>query len=82
MNIIDTWMDEIISFLKEGILPSGEKEAHALKKKSGWFVWHERNLYKKFYTHPLQKCVTPFEGNYILRDIHEGVAAVIKRPGL
>src|SRR5688572_22713030 len=42
------------------------------KKKSKWFEYHDGTLYKKSYTHPLLKCVTPKEGNYILREIHEG----------
>ena len=30
-------------------------------------------LYKKGFTLPLLKCVSPEEGNYILREIHEGI---------
>lgn len=75
LNRTDTSMAEIIGYLRDGSLPIDEKEAGALKKKAGWFLWHEGNLYKKSYTHPLLKCVTPFEGNYILREIHEGACS-------
>ncbi|XP_057247196.1 uncharacterized protein LOC130589714 [Beta vulgaris subsp. vulgaris] len=75
LNHTDTWMAEIIGYLRDGVLPIDEKEAEALKKKAGWFLWHEGHLYKKSYTHPLLKCVTPFEGNYILREIHEGACS-------
>ncbi|XP_021743464.1 uncharacterized protein LOC110709553 [Chenopodium quinoa] len=37
-----------------------------------WFLWHEGKVYKKSYTHPLLYCVSPDEGDYILREIHQG----------
>ena len=40
--------------------------------KAKWFEWYDGALYKNSYTHPLLKCVTPTEGNYILCEIHEG----------
>ena len=43
-----------------------------VQKKARWFELYEGTLYKKSYTHPLLKCVSPEEGNYILREIHEG----------
>jgi hypothetical protein len=30
-------------------------------------------LYKRGFTLPLLKCVSPEEGNYILQEIHEGI---------
>ena len=53
-------------------LPQDEGQAKTLQRKAGWFKLHEGTLYKKSYTHPLLKCVSPEEGVYILREIHEG----------
>ncbi|XP_010665592.2 uncharacterized protein LOC104882874 [Beta vulgaris subsp. vulgaris] len=69
-----TWMDEVVGYLREGILPADAKEAERIKHRAGWFLWHDEQLYKKSYTHPLLKCVTPEEGNYILREIHQGAS--------
>ena len=45
-------------------------------KKLKWFEWYDGALYKKSYTHPLLKSVTPSEGDYILREIHEGPCGI------
>lgn len=65
-------MEPLIKFLQSNILPDNEHDAQLLLKNVRWFEFHEGILYKKSYTHPLLKCVTPEEGNYILREIHEG----------
>ena len=58
----NTWMDPIVKHLRDGIVPNDEQEAARIKKTSDWFVWYGNNLYKKSYTHPLLKCITPDEG--------------------
>ena len=66
------WMEKMIKYLRDEELPSDNKEVKKVKTKAKWFTWHDENLYKKSYTHPLLKCVTPEDGEYILREIHEG----------
>ncbi|XP_048492941.1 uncharacterized protein LOC125493531 [Beta vulgaris subsp. vulgaris] len=73
-----TWMDEVVEYLRDGALPADAKEAERIKHRAGWFLWHDEQLYKKSYTHPLLMCVTPEEGNYILREYTKGRVAVIK----
>ncbi|XP_057545841.1 uncharacterized protein LOC130824839 [Amaranthus tricolor] len=68
----DTWMEPYIEYLRNQTLPQDKSQANMLQKKARWFELHEGTLYKKSYTHPLLKCVSPEEGNYILREIHEG----------
>ncbi|XP_057538103.1 uncharacterized protein LOC130815609 [Amaranthus tricolor] len=75
INTIDrseTWMGPYVKYLQDQTLPQDENQAKMLQKKAKWFELHEGMLYKKSYTHPLLKCVAPEEGNYILREIHEG----------
>ncbi|XP_057540552.1 uncharacterized protein LOC130818402 [Amaranthus tricolor] len=75
INTIDrseTWMEPYVKYLQDQTLPQDENQAKMLQKKAKWFELHEGTLYKKSYTHPLLKCVAPEEGNYILREIHEG----------
>ena len=65
-------MDLIVKFKRDNQLPEDPKEADSIRKRSEWFVWYEGNLYKKSYTHPLLKCITPEDGDYVLREIHQG----------
>ena len=65
-------MEPYIRYLQNQILPQDESQAKLLQKKAGWFELHEGTLYKKSNTHPLLKCVSPEEENYIFREIHEG----------
>ncbi|XP_057529843.1 uncharacterized protein LOC130808384 [Amaranthus tricolor] len=69
---LETWMEPYIKYLQNQMLPQDEGQAKILQKRAGWFELHEGTLYKKSYTHPLLRCVSPEEGNYILQEIHEG----------
>jgi hypothetical protein len=44
-----------------------------LRMKAGRFMMVNGRLYKRGFTLPLLKCVSPEEGNYVLREIHEGI---------
>lgn len=72
LNQTSTWMKEVVRHLRDGVLPKDNKEAEWIKHKARWFLWHEDQLYKKSFTHPLLKCVTLEEGDYILREIYHG----------
>jgi ribonuclease HI len=67
------WRSEIIKYLENGSLPSEKKAAIQLRMKAGRFTMINGKLYKRGFTLPLLKCVSPDEGNYILREIHEGI---------
>lgn len=69
---VEYFVEGIISFLRDGIMPSGEKEAESLKKKAICFIWHVATSTRN-QTLTLLNCVTSFEGNYIFRERHEGV---------
>lgn len=65
-------MELLIKCLQQKILPENESDARILQKKAKCFEFYDGTLYKKLYTHSFMKCVTLEEGNYILREIHEG----------
>jgi hypothetical protein len=54
-------------------LPEDTVEAKRIIRRSKAFVMLQGKLYKKSITGVLQRCVTPQEGEDILRDIHAGV---------
>jgi hypothetical protein len=49
-------------------------EAQRIVRQSKAFVVLQGKLYKKSITCVLQRCVTPQEGQIILKDIHAGVS--------
>ena len=65
--------NELIDYLKNETLPTEKKSAVQLKMKAKRFTVLNGTLYKRGFTLPLLKCVSSEEGNYILREIHEGI---------
>jgi hypothetical protein len=70
---VSDWRKEIVDYLQNGALPSEKKSAMQLRMKAGRFTMVNGTLYKRGFTLPLLKCISPEEGNYILREIHEGI---------
>ncbi|KAL0313126.1 UNVERIFIED_CONTAM: Ribonuclease HI [Sesamum radiatum] len=68
-----SWKEEIVRFLIEGIEPESEKDAKKLRRKASHFVMIDGQLYKRGFSQPFLKCLTPEEGDYVLREIHEGI---------
>ena len=67
------WMKPIIQYLEHGILPEDKLKAWKLKIKAAYYFMYNGELYKRSLSHPWSKCVSPEEGNYVLREIHEGI---------
>lgn len=65
-------MDEIMEYKINGTLPNDPQRARYVKARDSWFVLWKGQLYKKSFTHPLLKCITPEKGGEVLDDIHEG----------
>ncbi|GJU40271.1 reverse transcriptase domain-containing protein [Tanacetum coccineum] len=68
----DTWMTPIHEYLTDESLPAERKKARAIKRKSQCFAIINQILYKKSFLGPWLRCVGPSQGNYVLREIHEG----------
>ena len=65
-------MTPIISYLKDGKLLEGKDEARKLRVKAARYVLINEVLYKRGFSQPYLRCLTPDEANYVLREIHEG----------
>ena len=62
INIVDkeeTGMTPIINYLVKEELPSDKKEARVLRRRVAHFAFEFGQLYKRGYSIPLLKCVTP-----------------------
>jgi ribonuclease HI len=67
------WASDIIRYLRSGELPSHKEQAHKVKLQAARYTMVDDMLYRRGYSHPLLKCLSAPEANYVLREIHEGV---------
>jgi hypothetical protein len=73
MMIEETWMQPYLAYMINKTLPKDTVEAKRIIRRSKAFVVLQGKLYKRSITGVLQRCVTPQEGQEILKDIHAGV---------
>ena len=68
------WMNSIVLFLKEDILPEDKSEADKVRRKAPRF-WLSENqkLYKRSFFVPYLLCVHPEAVELILEELHEGI---------
>ncbi|CAL2260077.1 unnamed protein product [Prunus armeniaca] len=68
-----TWMDPITQFLQNQTLPADPAEARRVRYRSARYLIINGALYKRGFSLPYLQCLTPEEGTYVLREIHEGI---------
>jgi hypothetical protein len=73
MMIEETWMQPYLAYMVNKTLPKDTVEAKRIVRRSKAFIVLQGKLYKKSIMGVLQRCVTPHEGQEILKDIHAGV---------
>jgi hypothetical protein len=73
MIIEETWIHPYLAYMMNKTLPEDTVEARRIIRRSKAFVVLQGKLYKKIITGVLQRCVTPQEGQVILKYIHAGV---------
>ena len=71
-QIEGNWMTLIISYLKDRSLPEGKDEVRRLRVQSARYVLLNDMLYKRGFSQPYLRCLSPDEANYVLREVHEG----------
>ena len=64
-------MTPIISYLKDGSLPEGKDEARRLRVRSVRYVLLNDVLYKRGFSQPYLRWLSPDEANYVLKEVHE-----------
>ena len=68
-----TWMDLIISYIRDGQLPLDPSEAKKVRVRAARFTVVNSELYKRGFSLPYLICLNPEEAMYVLREIDEGV---------
>ncbi|GAV68129.1 hypothetical protein CFOL_v3_11632, partial [Cephalotus follicularis] len=67
------WMTPFISWLRDGIMPEDTEDVRRLVYRSNRYQFREGILYKRSFSFPLLRCLTPLEADYALREVHERV---------
>ncbi|XP_059638598.1 uncharacterized protein LOC132280855 [Cornus florida] len=68
-----SWIDPIVTYIRDGILPERRDEARKVKSNAAKYAIVHNQLYRRSFSGPYLKSVTPVEARQILRTIHEGV---------
>ena len=69
-----SWMDSIIQFLKEDILPEEKIEADKIRRKAtSYWLSEDHKLYKRSFSGPYLLCVHPELTESLLEEMHEGI---------
>ena len=69
-----SWMDSIIRFLKEDILPEEKIEVDKIRRKAtSYWLSKDHKLYKHSFSEPYLLCVHPELTDSLLEKMHEGI---------
>ncbi|XP_074347130.1 uncharacterized protein LOC141685956 [Apium graveolens] len=69
----EIWMTPILAYILKGALLEDKFKAQRLRYQAARYVVYDEVLYKRGFSQPLLRCVDNEEGNYILRELHEGI---------
>ena len=67
-----SWIDPIVTYIRDGTLPVNPSEARKIRVRSSRFMILNDELYKRGFSQPYLRCLTPDKLNYVMKDIHEG----------
>ncbi|GKV29326.1 hypothetical protein SLEP1_g38263 [Rubroshorea leprosula] len=68
-----SWTTPLINYLQSGELPEDPSAAKLTKRRAAHFTLLDNRLYKRAASMPLLRCLTPYEAEYVVREVHEGV---------
>ncbi|GLU23411.1 hypothetical protein SLE2022_394160 [Rubroshorea leprosula] len=68
-----SWTTPLINYLQSDELPEDQSAAKLIKRRAAHFTLLDNQLYKRAASMPLLRCLTPYEAEYAVREVHEGV---------
>ena len=68
-----SWMDPIVSYLIDGVLPLDKVRARKVKAQASRYTMIDGVLYRRGYTLPFLRCLDEDYMDYVLREVHEGI---------
>ncbi|XP_074341770.1 uncharacterized protein LOC141679160 [Apium graveolens] len=69
----ESWMTPIHNYIQTGAVPEDKLQVRRLRYQAAKYVEYDGVLFKRGFNQPLLRCVDMKEGNYILREVHEGI---------
>ena len=74
IRVVPSWMDSIIRFLREDILPEEKIEADKIRRKAtNYWLLEDHKLYQCSFSGPYLLCVHPELTESLLEELHEGI---------
>ena len=74
VRIGPSWMDPIVTFLKDDILLKGKSEVEKIRRNvTRFWLSEDHKLYKCSYSGPYLPCVHPEASELLLKELHEGI---------
>ena len=73
VKLESSWMDQILNYLTTEALSEDKFTAHKVIHQAPHYVLYDGKLYNRSLILPLLKCLLPFEMDYALREVHEGI---------
>ena len=74
IRVWPSWMDSIIRFLREDILPEEKIEADKIRRKAtSYWLLEDHKLYKRSFSWPYLLCVHLDQTESLLEEMHEGI---------
>ena len=74
IQVGSSWMDPIISFLKEDTLPLDKLEAEKIRRNAPRFwLSEDQKLYKRSFSGPYLLCIPPETSELLLEKLHDGI---------
>ena len=74
IRVGSSWMDHIVSFLKDDILPSDKLEANKIwRKEPRFWLSEDQKLYKHSFSRPYLLCIYPETSELLLEELHGGI---------
>ncbi|VFR02738.1 unnamed protein product [Cuscuta campestris] len=71
----DHWMYDLMEYLMDGTLPEQDDRARKVKLRAPRFQVLDGKLYKRAFGGPLLRCLTNWEAERVIAEVHEGVCA-------
>lgn len=73
LDRLNCWLTPYIEYLNDGILPTDRVLVKKIKHKSSNFLLIDGDLYRRAFSSPLLKCLTPSKADYVLQEVHKGI---------
>ena len=73
ISLETNWTAPIVSYLRNETFLEDRNASRRLKVQSSRFLMIGDVLYKRGFSHPYLRCLTPGEADYVMREVHERI---------